>query len=80
MEGEWRQYNDAFVGVAEELCGRTLGKGGTPRSGHQGWLTEEGAKAVGETWKMIEGIRDRGEQPPTGQSTEEYGGRTVPKA
>ena len=24
----------------------------------------------GETWKMIEGIRDRGEQPPTGQSTE----------
>ena len=24
VEGEWRQYNDAFVGVAEELCGRTL--------------------------------------------------------
>ena len=27
------------------------------------------AKAVGEkreAWKMIEGIRDRGEQPPTG--------------
>ena len=23
MEGEWRQYKDAFVGVAEELCGRT---------------------------------------------------------
>ena len=21
-EGEWRRYNDAFVGVAEELCGR----------------------------------------------------------
>ena len=29
MEGEWRQYNDAFVGVVEELCGRTSGKGGT---------------------------------------------------
>ena len=32
MEGEWRQYKYAFVGVAEELCGRTSLKGGTPRS------------------------------------------------
>ena len=55
----------------------------------------EVAKAVGEkreAWRMIEGIRDRGEQPPTGlrpkegsqegggQSTEEYGEKTVPKA
>ena len=36
VEGEWRQYKDAFVGVAEELCGRTSGKGGTPRSRNQG--------------------------------------------
>ena len=28
VEGEWRQYNDAFVRVAEELCGRTSGGGG----------------------------------------------------
>ena len=35
VEGEWRQYKDAFVGVAEELCGRTSGKGGTPRSRNQ---------------------------------------------
>ena len=50
-EGEWRQYKDAFVGVAGELCGRSS------------------AKAVGEkreAWKMIEGFRDRGEQPPIG--------------
>ena len=26
VKGEWRQYKDAFVGVAEELCGRTSGK------------------------------------------------------
>ena len=26
LVGEWRQYKDAFVGVAEELCGRTSGK------------------------------------------------------
>ena len=26
VEGEWRQYNDAIVGVAEELCGRTSGE------------------------------------------------------
>ena len=69
VEGEWRQYKDAFVGMAEELCGRTSGKGGTPRSRNQVWWTEEVAKAVGEkreAWKMIEGIRDRGEQPSTG--------------
>ena len=27
VEGEWRQYKDAFIGVAEELCGRTSGGG-----------------------------------------------------
>ena len=32
VEGEWRQYKDAFVGVAEELCGRTSRKG---------WYTEK---------------------------------------
>ena len=26
VDGEWKQYKDAFVGVAEELCGRTLGE------------------------------------------------------
>ena len=26
VEDEWRPYKDAFVGVAEELCGRTSGK------------------------------------------------------
>ncbi len=48
VEGEWRQYNDAFVGVAEELCGSMSGKGVTTRSRNQGWWTEEVAKAVGE--------------------------------
>ena len=53
--------------MAEELCGRTSGKGGTPRSRNQGWWTEEVAKTVGEkreAWKMIECSKDRGEQPP----------------
>ena len=36
VEVEWRTYKDAFVGVAEELCGRTSGKGRTPRSRNQG--------------------------------------------
>ena len=64
-----RQYKDAFVGLAEELCVRTSGKEGTPRSRNEGWWVEEVAKAVGEkreAWKMIECIKDRGEQPPTG--------------
>ena len=67
-----REYKDAFVGVAEELCGRTSGKGGTPRSRNQGWWMEEVAKAVWkkrEAWKMIESFSDRGEQPPTGSGT-----------
>ena len=49
--------------VAEELCGRTSGKGGTPRTRNQGRWTEEVAKAVGETreaWKTIEGIETEG--------------------
>ena len=69
MEGEWRKDKDAFVGVAEELCSRTPRKGGTPRSKNQGWWTEEVAKAVGEkreARKMIEVIRHRGGQQPTG--------------
>ena len=62
VEGEWRQYKDAFVGVAEELCDRTSGNGGTPRSRNHGWWTEEVAKAVGEkreAWKTIEGRQRR---------------------
>ena len=35
VEGEWRQYKYAFVGVAGALCGRSSGKGGTPRSRNQ---------------------------------------------
>ena len=27
LDGDWRQYRDAFVGVAQELCGRTSGGG-----------------------------------------------------
>ena len=96
VEGEWRQYKDAFVGVVEELCGRTSGKGGTPRSRNQGWWTEEVAKAVGGEAGNMEDDRQRGatthqlkspvwpeeegSQEGGGQSTEEYGGRTVPKA
>ena len=62
--------------MAEELCGRTSGKGGTPRNRNQGWGTEEMAKAVvekREAWNMIECIRDRGEQPSTSLSTYMYG-------
>ena len=67
VEGEWRLYKDASVGVADELCGRTSGKWGTPRSRNQGWWTDEVAKAVGEkreALKIIECIKDIVEQPP----------------
>ena len=37
LEEEWKKYKEAFVGAAEELCGRTLGKGGVSISSNQGW-------------------------------------------
>ena len=37
LEEEWKKYKEAFVGAAEELCGRTSGKGGMSRSSNQGW-------------------------------------------
>ena len=51
----------AFVGAAEELCGRTSGKGGMSRSSNQGWWTSEVAEAVcekKEPWKEIESGKD----------------------
>ena len=65
-------------------CDRTSRKGGTPITRNEGWGTEEVANEVGEkreARKMIEGIRDRGEQPPTGLEApvwpEEDGSRVV---
>ena len=98
VEGEWRQYKDAFIGMADELCGRT-----SVKEVHREAETKDGGRKRGrrqwgenrEAWEMIEGIRDRGEQPSTtlitymygqkkeesgGQITEEYGGRNVPTA
>ena len=68
-------YKDTFVGVAEELCGRTSGKVGiwglhreaeTKDRGRKRWRRQWGGGVEKrETRKMMEGIRDRGEQPPT---------------
>ena len=61
VEAEWKKYKDYFVGVAEEMCGRTSG-----RSKNQEWWTVEVARAVDEkreVWKKLETIRERGEQP-----------------
>ena len=36
VDEEWKSFKDALVGVAEELCGRTSGKGGSSsRRKHQ---------------------------------------------
>ena len=35
LEEEWKRYKEAFVGAAEELCGRTSGKGGNVKDGGQ---------------------------------------------
>ena len=51
-EEEWKKYKDYFEGVAEEMCGRTSGKGGMSKN--QEWWTDEVARAVDEkrdVWK-----------------------------
>ena len=55
------KYKEAFAGSAEELCGRTSGKGGVSRSSNQGWWTSEVVEAVcekKETWKEIEKTKE----------------------
>ena len=39
LEEEWKKYKEAFVRAAEELFGRTSGKGGMSRNSNQGWWT-----------------------------------------
>ena len=34
--GRMEKYKEAFMGAAEELCGRTSGKGGVSRSSNKG--------------------------------------------
>ena len=59
-----KKYKDALVGVAEELCDRTSRKF---KEVHREAETKDGDGRGGgmrEAWKMIECIKDRGEQPP----------------
>ena len=59
---------DAFDRVAEELCGRTSGERryiGKQKPRMVDGRGDEGSGYKREAWKMIEGIRDRGEQPIT---------------
>ena len=58
MEVEWGHYTDTFVGMAAELCGRTSGKGDTPRSRNQGWMDGRcGEGSGGEAGSMEDDIR-----------------------
>ena len=66
LEEEWKKYKEAFVGAAEELCGRTSGKGGMSMSSNQGWWTSEVAEAIcekKEAWKEIEKTNERRNEP-----------------
>ena len=65
----WRKSGKSIKNnlfAAEELCGRTSGKGGMSRSSNQGWWTSEVAEAVcekKEAWKEIEKTKKRGNEP-----------------
>ena len=69
VEGEWRQYKDAFVWVAEELCGRTSGKRRyTEKQKPRMVDGRGGGGSGGEAGSMEDDrrLRDRREQPSTG--------------
>ena len=70
VEGEWMQYKDVFVGVAEELCGRTSGERRNTEKQKPRMVDRRGGEGSGgrdkrEAWTMLECIKDRVEQPPT---------------
>ena len=46
VEEEWKTFKDAFVDAAEELCGRTSGKGDPIKKENQTRWMEEVAKAI----------------------------------
>ena len=91
VEGEWRQYNDAFVGVADELCGRTSGgkevrrEEETKDGGRKRWR-RHGREAGSMEDDRMHPLKapvwpeEDGSQEGGGQRTKEYGGRTAPKA
>ena len=55
-----------LLGVAEDLCGRTAGKGGTSRTRNQGWWMEEVAEGAtthqlnSPVWSEEEGSQESG--------------------
>ena len=69
VEGEWRQYKDVFVGGGGEAVWQNVGgkeeqrKAETKDGGRKRWRRQWGEKR--EAWKMLECIKDRGEQPST---------------
>ena len=59
VEEEWELLKQAFVGGAEELCGRTSGKRGGSWKKSQMWWTKDVERAVKEkreVWKKLEEI------------------------
>ena len=68
VEEEWTKHKDAFVGNAEELCGRSTGRGGKERKNHELWTTEVASAILenNEAWKVIENMKVNGNQPDGG--------------
>ena len=68
VEEEWKKHKDAIVGNAEELCGRSTGRGGKARKNHEWWTTEVASAILenNEAWKVIENMKVNGNQPDGG--------------
>ena len=69
MDGEWRQYKDAFLGWRRRAVWQNVGERRYTEMQKPMMVDGRGGEGSGEkreAWTMIEGIRDKGEQPPTG--------------
>ena len=54
VKKEWKTFKDAFVSVAEDLCGRTSGKG-INRLQHYSNCTDRRRRRLGELWTKQRG-------------------------
>ena len=73
LEEEWKKYKEVFLGAAEELCGRTSGKGGVSKNSNQGGRQARLQRQYAQRRKPGKKLRrpNRGNQP--GARIDTYG-------
>ena len=79
VEEEWKDFKFVFVGVAEELCGRTSRKGIITNKENQTWWTEEVAvrRGLKLIYKMARERDEDSKDVKTGSVIKDKNGKLV---